>query len=169
MTRASVNDTGSPCVRAIVLLGCFVAGSGAGAWLGLAAAVVSGSTSADLPHLPGGNLAFSALALVVLAVLSVLAQNAGGIGMDPAARARAEGRGARNSLLLAAAFSAFAVVFAVFALGGVSPLALSPAVLAALTLSLAAVRRDPLLRLVAICAGSLYALAGLAVSLAKAF
>jgi hypothetical protein len=40
-------------MRAFVLLGCFVVGSSAGAWLGLVSASVSGITSADPPLLSG--------------------------------------------------------------------------------------------------------------------
>lgn len=151
-------------MRAIVLLGRFATGSGAGAWLGYAAAFASGLTSADPPRLPGGVLAASALAVGVLAALSVLARRAGGSGTTGhPARARAEGRGTRNSLLFAAA------VFAVYAFGRVSTLALSPAALVALLLAFGAARRSALLRLAGITVGVLYALAGLAVSLARAF
>ena len=75
----------------------------------------------DPPRLPGGNLAASALALGALVGLSALAERAVGRGVEPPARARAEGRGARNSLLYAATFSAFAVLLAVFAFGRVGP------------------------------------------------
>jgi hypothetical protein len=64
---------------------------------------------------------------------------------------------------------AFAVVYAVFALGRVSALALLPAAPVALLLALGAVRRRRGLRLAAVCARVLHALAGLAVSLAKTF
>lgn len=151
-----------------MLIGSFVAGSGAGAWLGLAAAVVSGLTSADPIGFTGGIPAASTLALGVLAVLCVIARRAGGGGIGDPARARAEGRSARNSLLLSATFSAFAIVLAVFVFGRVPSPSLIPAVLVVLLLALAAVRRDPLLRLAAICAGALYVLAGLAVALARA-
>ena len=63
-------------------------------------------------------------ALGALAALCLLAHRVGGSGIGPPARARAEGPSARNSLLFAAAFSAFAVVFAVFVFGRVSPLGL---------------------------------------------
>ena len=152
-----------------MLIGCFVAGSGAGAWLGLAAAVVSGLTSADPIGLTGGTLAASTPALGVLTVLCVIARRAGGIGIGDPARARAEGRSARNSLLLSATFSAFAVVLAVFVFGRVPSPSLIPAVLVALLLALAAVRRDPLLRLLALCAAVLCVLAGLAVAVAQSF
>ncbi len=66
-------------------------------------------------------------------------------------------------------YSAFAVIFSVFAFGRVSPLSLLPAVLVAVVLALGAARRSPLLSLAAICAGVLYALVGVAVSLARAF
>jgi hypothetical protein len=158
MTRALVNDTGSPRVRAIVLLGCFVGGSGAGAWLGYALAVVSGLTSADPSRLAGGNLAASALALGALVGLSTFAERTLGRGVEPPARARAEGRGARNSLIYAATFSVFAVVFVSFAFGRVSPLSLLPVVALAVLLAFGAVRRDPLLRLAALCAGAFYVL-----------
>lgn len=104
----------------------------------------------------------------MLAVLCVTARRAGGVGVEPPARARAEGRSIRNSLLFAAAFSAFAVVFAVFAFGRVAPLALSPAVLVALLLTLGAARRSPFLQLAGLSLGVLCALAGLAVSLVRA-
>ena len=156
-------------MRAFVLLGCFVVGTSAGAWLGYVAASVSGITSAEPPRFPGGHLAASALALGVLAGLSVLAQRVGGIGIGDSARAWAEGHSARNSLLLAAAFSAFAVNFTTFAFGQVSPFSLLPAFLVAVLLALGAIRRSSLLHLVGIVVGVLYALAGLAVSLAKAF
>ena len=60
---------------------------------------------------------------------------------------------------------AFAVVFA---FGQVSPLALSPAALVALVLALSAARRSPFLQLAGVSLGALYALAGLAASLARA-
>ena len=66
-------------------------------------------------------------------------------------------------------FSAFAVIFASFTFGRVSPLSLLPVVALAVLLAFGAVRRDPLLRLAALCAGALYVLVGLAVSLARAF
>ena len=155
-------------MRTLALLGCFVAGSGAGAWLGYAVAIVSGITSADPPRFPGGSLAASALAIGMLALLSVAAQRAGG-GGEPLARACARGRSARNSLLFAAAFSAFAVEYAVYALGRVSLLAVCAAALVTFLLALAAIRRSALLRVAGVSLGSLYALAGVAVSLARAF
>jgi len=154
-------------MRAVVLLFCFVLGSGAGAWLGYVLALVSGITSADLPLSLGGALAVTALAIGALAGLSVLVRRVAGAGIEPPGRARAEGRGARNSVLFAATFFAFTVVFAVFA--QISPLSLFPAALVTLLLSLAAVRRGTLLRLAAICVGVLYVLACLVVSLARAF
>ena len=156
-------------MRAIVLLSCFVAASGTGAWLGLAVAFISGLTSVEPPRFPSGNLAASAFALGVLAVLCVIARRAGGIGIGDPARARAEGRSARNSLLLSATFSAFAIVLAVFVFGRVPSPSLIPAVLVALLLALAAVRCDPLLRLLAVCAAVLCVLAGLAVAVAQSF
>ena len=155
-------------MRALILLCSFVVGSGAGALLGFLTAAVFGLTSVDPPSFPGGNVTASALALGALVGASVLARRAGS-GIEEPHRARAEGRSARNSLLLAAAFSAFAVVFAVFAFARVPPLSLLPSFAVAFLLALAVAWRAPLLRLAAICVGVLYALAGLAVSLAKAF
>ena len=66
-------------------------------------------------------------------------------------------------------FSAFAVIFASFTFGRVSPLSLLPAVLVAVVLALGAARRSPLLGLAGICVGVLYVLVGLVVSLARAF
>ena len=158
-----------PSMRARIVLGCFTVGLGAGAWLGLVAASVSGLTSAEPPRLPGGHPAASALAIGVLAVLSVLAQRVGGIGIVDPARARAEGRGARNTLLLAATFSAFSVVFAVFAFGRVLAPSLLPSLVVAVLLAIATIRRDFRLLLAALCAVVLCVLAGLAVSVMRAF
>ena len=157
-------------MRTVILLGCFIAGSGAGAWLGYAAATVFGLAPAGSPRFfPGEDLTVAVLACAGLAGAYALVYRTAGARIEPAGRARAEGRATRNSLLFAATFSGFAVVFAVFVFGRVPSPSLIPAVLVALLLALSAVRRDPLLRPAAICAGFLYVLAGLAVSLARSF
>ena len=154
----------------MILLGCFLSGSGAGAWLGYAAATVFGLAPSGSPRFFAGEvLAVAVLACAGSAGACALVYRTAGARIEPAGRARAEGRATRNSLLFAATFSAFAVVFVVFTFGRVPSPSLIPAILVALLLALSAVRRDPLLRLAATCAGFLYVLAGLAVSLARSF
>ena len=157
-------------MRAFALLGCFSAACGAGAWLGWATAVVFGFASPGPPALfPGEVLAAAAAAAMGLAALAAVVRGVAGAGIGRPGRARAEGRSARNSLLFAAAFSAFAAAFADHALGRVSPLLLLPAALVALVLALGAARRSPLLSFAGVSLGVLYALVGLAVSLTRAF
>ena len=85
-------------------------------------------------------------------------------------RASAEGRVARNELLLlSATFAALVVLLLVDSTGAVPLLASLPALLVAFLFALGAVRRGALLRSAGLLLGVLYALAGLLVSLAGAF
>lgn len=151
-----------------MLLGCFLGTATAGAWLGYAAMVVFGLAPSGPPRLsPVAVLAVAVLACALVSGAQVLVFRVAGAEIGPPARAVAEGRGARGSLLLSAAVSAFAVVFTAFAFGRISLLSLLPAALLAFLPALAAVRRGPMLRFAALCLTACYVLAGLAISLAR--
>ena len=114
------------------------------------------------------DLVAAVLAVGILVALCALVRRLGG-GMGPPARDRAEGKGARNDLLFSAASAAFVVLLSVDSTGAVSLLAPLPVLLVALLFALAAVRRSPLLRLAGLSLGSLYALAGVLISLTGTF
>lgn len=142
--------------RSFVLFGGFLAGTLAGGWLGLVVAFVSGLASPGPPRFPGEDLVAAVLAAGVLAALCALVY-------------RADGRSARNDLLLVAVFAAFVVLYSVDSTGAIPLLAPLPALLVGLLFALAAVRRSPLLRLAGLSLGTLYVVAGVLVSLAGAF
>ena len=87
----------------------------------------------------------------------------------PPERARAEGRVARNELLLSATFAALVVLLSVDSTGAIPLLAPLPALLVALLFALAAVRRSAPLRVAGLSLGVLYTVAGLLVSLVGTF
>ncbi|HVF01092.1 MAG TPA: hypothetical protein VNA27_07105 [Rubrobacteraceae bacterium] len=87
----------------------------------------------------------------------------------PALVYRAGGRSACNDLLFVAGFAAFVVLLSVDSTGAAPLLAPLPALLVALLFALAAVRRSALLRLAGLSLGVLYAVAGVLVSLVRAF
>lgn len=92
--------------RTFVLFGGFLAGTLVGGWLGLVAAFVSGIAASGPPRFPGEDLVAAVLAAGVLAAVSVLVY-------------RADGRSARNDLLLGAAFAAFVVLLSVDSTGAI--------------------------------------------------
>ena len=157
------------CGRAFVLFGGFLAGTLAGGWLGLVAAFVSGLAASDPTRFPGEDLLAAVLAVGVLFTLCAPVRRAAESGIEPPGRAGAEGRVARNALLLSATFAALVVLLSVDSTGAVSLLAPLPALLVGLLFALAAVRRSALLRLAGLSLGVLYAVAGLLVALARAF
>lgn len=82
---------------------------------------------------------------------------------------RADGRSARNDLLFVTAFAAFVVLLSVDSTGAIPLLAPLPALLVTFVFALAAVRWSALLRFAGLSLGSLYAVAGVLVSLAGTF
>ena len=111
----------------------------------------------------------AALACGVLAALCAPVSRAAASGTEPPGRARAEGRVARNELLLSATFAAFVVLLSVDSTGAIPLLAPLPALLVALLFALGAVRRSALLRSAGLLLGVMYAFVGVLASLAGAF
>lgn len=145
-----------PAGRSFVLFGGFFCGTLAGGWLGLVAAFVSGIAASVPPRFPGEDLLAAVLAGGALAAVCALVYRAGGSS-------------ARNDLLFAAAFAAFVVLLSVDSTGAVPLLAPLPVLLVGLLFALAAVRRSALLRLAGLCLGTLYAAAGVLLSLTSSF
>lgn len=188
----------APGGRAFLLVAGYVCGALAGAWLGFAAAFVSGMVLVGRARVGGEDLAAALAAGTVLAVTYILVR-------------RAVGRVWARGLLFAATFAALDLLYALYALAppellcmvpqpGVEtstaptaapvlhqeplsecrasapPLlslglaaAMVPAALVGILLCSAAVRRNALLQSVGFATGALFALAGLLLSLARAF
>jgi hypothetical protein len=127
-----------------------------GGWLRLVVAFITDISVSDPPRFPGEDIVAVILASTILAALCALVHRAGG-------------RSARNDLFFAASFAAFVVLFSIDATGMIPLLTPLPALLVALLLALAAVRRSVLLRLAGLFLGSLYALVAVLLSLVSTF
>jgi len=184
--------------RTLLLVAGFVCGALAGAWLGLVAAILSGMVVSNHPRFPGEDFVAALAAAVILAVVYVVVRRADGrlsaldllfvaayaafnilcslylflprefLCFVPGPELPAE---AGTNVLLALRQEPVPAcrVSTPWFLSPELAAAMFPAALVTVLVCLSEVRRSTLLRSAGLIAGSLFALAGLVLSLVRAF